>query len=96
MFWPSTSNLTLYELIDLLHREAKIIEINTRLISETKLLRFQRKSTAHIQTKLVKLWLEYEAWKRSTEALFKFTLFANETDLQTFFLISRWYKWKLL
>ena len=67
----STSNLPLYKLIDLLHREAKIVEINMRLMSETKLLRFQRKSTAHIQTKLAKLWTEYEAGTRSTDALLK-------------------------
>ena len=62
------SNLPLYKLIDLLHREAKIVEINMHLMSETKLLHFQRKSTAHIHTKLAKLWPEYEAGTRSTEA----------------------------
>ena len=46
----STGNLPRYKLIDLLHCNAKIVEINMRLMSETKLLRFQRKSTAHIET----------------------------------------------
>ena len=36
----STGNLPLYKLIDLLHHKAKIVQINMRLMSETKLLCF--------------------------------------------------------
>ena len=57
--------------MELLHRAAKIVEINMRLMFETSLSRFQRKSMAHVQTKFAKLWSEYEAGTRGTEALLK-------------------------
>ncbi|KAK3698433.1 hypothetical protein QZH41_010007, partial [Actinostola sp. cb2023] len=56
----SGRHLPLYELIELLHREAKLCAIQIRLVSNQKLTRMQRKKYKRLQTKVFQVWKEYE------------------------------------
>ncbi|CAH1802776.1 unnamed protein product, partial [Owenia fusiformis] len=55
------SNLPMYMMIPLLHRESKIISINRRLVKDGKLRRYQRKVYKASQGKIMKYWEQYEA-----------------------------------
>ena len=63
--------LPMYLLIKLLHREAMLTAIQIRLVSEKKLRRIQRRTYGDLQTKIFKLWDEFDAGE--TEISEKFT-----------------------
>ena len=63
----SGRSLGIYRLTERLHKEAKICAINVRLLSEEKVLRFQRKSTNRVNAKLHLVWSEYISGVRSSK-----------------------------
>ena len=65
------TQLPLYLLIHLLHQEARLTSLQIRLVSERKLKRVQRKTYRMLQSKIFKLWEEYEAGERSVKRLLK-------------------------
>ena len=69
--------LSLYLLIQLLHREAKLTALQIRLVSDRKLKKIQRRKYRQLQTKLFDLWEEYEANERSAKRLLKACSYLN-------------------
>lgn len=67
----SGRSLGLYRLTERLFQEAKVCAINVHLLSEEKVLRFQRKSTLRVNAKLQAVWGEYIAGERSSTQLLK-------------------------
>ena len=65
------SNLPLYILIELLHREAKLTAITVRLVSDNKLKRIQRKVYRQVQTKLFASWDKYDNREKTAAQLLK-------------------------
>ena len=65
------SQIPLYLLINLLHKEAQLTSVQIRLVSEKKLKRIQRKKYRNLQSKLFSLWDEFNEAKRSTRKLLK-------------------------
>ena len=65
------SSVPFYLLVPLLHREAKLVSINERLVRAGNLKRFQRKKYASMQCKIFKLWEEYEQGSISTSRLLR-------------------------
>ena len=65
------SNLPLYILIELLHREAKLTAITVRLVSDNKLKRIQRKVYRQLQTKLFASWDKYDNREKTAAQLLK-------------------------
>ena len=65
------TQLPLYLLIQLLHQEARLTSLHIRLVTERKLKKVQRKTYRMIQSKVFKLWEEYEAGERSAKRLLK-------------------------
>ena len=63
------TQLPLYLLIQLLHQEARLTSLHIRLVTERKLKKLQRNRM--IQSKVFKLWEEYEAGERSVKQLLK-------------------------
>lgn len=55
----SSPSLNLYKLIKLLYEEAKIVSLQTFLVTQDKLTRYQKKSTRQVQAKFFKLWQWY-------------------------------------
>jgi len=56
-----TSNLAMYKLIELLHREAKIVHVSLSLLCDGKVQRTTSKSHRHIQSQLSALWDDYDS-----------------------------------
>ena len=71
------SQLPLYLLINLLHREARRTSLHIRLVSEKKLRRIQRKKFRDLQTKIAGLWDEYNSGARSARKLLKACSYLN-------------------
>ena len=65
------SNLPLYQLIEELHKESKAVDLQTRLVSENKLTKRQRKQTTKLQGRIFKYWDELVAKTRTTEQLLR-------------------------
>ena len=65
------SQLPLYIMIQLLHREARLTSLHIRLVSERKLRRIQRKKYRNIQTKIFSLWDEFTKGERNALRLLK-------------------------
>ena len=65
------SQLPLYLLISLLHREARRTSLQIRLVSEKKLRRIQKKKFRDLQTKIFNLWDEFNSGSRSARKLLK-------------------------
>ena len=65
------TQLPLYLLIHLLHQEARLTSLQIRLISEKKMKRVQRKTYRLLQSKVFKLWEEFESGQRSAKRLLK-------------------------
>jgi len=63
----STANV--YKLIDLLHHESQLLAVTTKLLSEHKAQRLQRKCTKNLQHRIFTLWDEFDAGSRSAKAL---------------------------
>lgn len=72
------SNLPLYLLIELLHREAQLTTINIRLVSERKLKRIQRKTYRKQQEQIFKQWEMYEKKEKTSAELLRFCSHINE------------------
>ena len=63
------SNLPFYSLLQLLHDEAKIININLHLINENRLRRHQRTKYRELQSKIFQAWDDYAAKKLTVSQL---------------------------
>ena len=71
------SQLPLYLLISLLHREARRTSLQIRLVSEKKLRRIQMKKFRDLQTKIFDLWEEFNSGARSARKLLKACSYLN-------------------
>ena len=71
------SQLPLYLLITLLHREARLTSLQIRLVSERKLRRIQRKKYRDLQMRIFQLWDEFNAGSRSARKLLKACSYLN-------------------
>ena len=71
------TQLPLYLLIELLHREARLTAIQIRLVSEKKLRRIQRRKYRELQQRIFELWDQYEAGERSARRLLKACSYLN-------------------
>jgi len=61
----------MYKLIELLHAESILIAVTTKLLSDQKTQRLQRKATKTLQHRLFALWDEYDAGSRSATSVLK-------------------------
>ena len=61
--------LPLYMLIELLHRESKLVELQATLVSDNRLKRYQRTKYTNMQGRIFTLWDEYSEEKRTTSSL---------------------------
>jgi len=61
--------LNLYQLIQLLHTEATMVNVNVKLLSEGKAARLQRRSYTELHTKVAQYWKEYRTGTRSAARL---------------------------
>ena len=71
------SQLPLYLLISLLHREARLTSLQIRLVSEKKLRRIQRKKFRDLQTKIFALWDKFSSGECSARKLLKACSYLN-------------------
>ena len=62
------SQLPLYFLIDLLHKEAKLTSLNVRMVLEKELRRVQRRRYRQIQSKVFSLWGDYSDGERRRDS----------------------------
>ena len=65
------AQLQFYLLVPLLHREASIVQIQMRLVSEGKLKRYQRKTYKNLQTKIFAHWDSFVSGDKSVSALLR-------------------------
>ena len=65
------SGLSMYSLIELLEREARLTAVTIRLVSERKLKRVQRKQYRNLQAKLFDSWEQYERKEKTAAQLLK-------------------------
>ena len=63
------SQLPLYVLIQLLHKEASLVSLQIRLVSEKKLRRHQRTTYKKMQKRLFSLWKQYEEGQKNSKEL---------------------------
>ena len=63
------SQLPLYILIQLLHKEASLVFLQIRLVSERRLKRHQRTTYRNMQKKLFSLWNDYEDGRKNSKQL---------------------------
>ena len=70
-------NLPLYLLIEILEREARITNLNIRLVSERKLKRIQRKTYRNQQEKLFQQWDLYKKGGKTTAELLRYCSHIN-------------------
>ncbi|KAK3727606.1 hypothetical protein QZH41_012639 [Actinostola sp. cb2023] len=64
-------HLPLYEMISLLHGEARLCQLNIRLVSNGKLKRIQRKKYRNMQAKIFNMWSKYESREKNAFQLLK-------------------------
>lgn len=64
-------NLSFYMLVTLLFDESRDIPLQCKLVKESKLRRYQKKSTKMIQSRLMKIWEEYGEHVITTSELLK-------------------------
>ncbi|XP_015779790.1 PREDICTED: uncharacterized protein LOC107357664 [Acropora digitifera] len=65
------SQLPMFLLIDLLHKEARLTSLSVRMVSENKLRRVQRRRYRQIQAKVLSLWGQYENGDKTPRQLLK-------------------------
>ena len=65
------SSLPFYVLIQLLHREARLVEVQMRLVADHKLMRIQRKKYRVLQARLHNEWEQYQSRKKTARELLK-------------------------
>lgn len=58
-------SLALYQLIEMLHREARMLQIHQQLLKQKVVLRYQRRSQIYVQGAIASLWDELEAGETS-------------------------------
>jgi hypothetical protein len=63
--------LPLYQLINLLHAEARLMEMQVRLVSDGKLTRVQRVKYVKMQKKIFDLWDSFNEGKKNAQQLLK-------------------------
>ena len=61
--------LNMYQLLHLLHEEAVLVNIGVRVLSDAGTSRMQRKKYARLHSRLVSVWDEYDAGRRSASRL---------------------------
>jgi len=64
-------HLPLYEMISLLYGEARMCQLNIRLVSNGKLKRIQRKKYRNMQAKIFDMWSKYESREKNAFQLLK-------------------------
>ena len=64
-------NMPFYQLIDLLHQEARLTELRIRLVSEKKLKGIQRAKYRSLQAKIFKLWDDFSNQRKNADQLLK-------------------------
>lgn len=69
--------LDFYQLIELLHREARLTSITIKLVSDKKLKRIQRKKYRQLQKKLFDAWDEYQTGDKNALKLLRFCSHLN-------------------
>ena len=65
------TNLCLYLLIQVLHEEAQLINVQVRLISDHKLRRHQRKTYRHLQAKIFEHWEAFNNKEKTATQLLR-------------------------
>jgi len=65
----SHGRLNLYQLLQLLHDEARLVTLSVRLLSECGTSPMQRKSYAQLHSRIFQLWDEYSDGSRSASSL---------------------------
>ena len=65
------SHLPLYQLIELLYKEAQLVNLLMRLVSNKKLVRIQRKKFIRYQKKIFILWEQYANRERNVQQLLR-------------------------
>lgn len=65
----TTSNLQLYDLIDLLFKEASLLPTELMMVTDRKLQSYQKKKNTLLQHRLFALWVQYKAGKISVNQL---------------------------
>ena len=65
------SHLPLYQLIELLYKEAQLVNLQMRLVSNKKLARIQRKKFIRYQKKIFILWVQYANRERNVQQLLR-------------------------
>lgn len=63
--------LPLYMLVDLLHKEARLVSLQIRLVSERKLKRMQRATYRQMQNRLFDMWEAFNNKQKSLKQLLK-------------------------
>ena len=64
-------SLPFYVLIELLNREARLVEVQMRLVADHKLTRIQRKKYRVLQAKLHDQWEQYQSRRKTARQLLK-------------------------
>jgi ferredoxin-fold anticodon binding domain-containing protein len=64
-------NLQMYILIILLHKEAKLLPTQLKMVTEGKLRRYQRKKTKELQHRIFALWGKYSEEEITVNHLLK-------------------------
>ena len=64
-------SLGFYALLELLYQEARLVVIQAKLVSEKKLIRYQRQTYKNLQTRLFNLWEQFNNHELSTYKLLK-------------------------
>ena len=65
------AQITLYMLINLLHKEACLVALQIRLVSEQKLTKLQEKKYRSVQGKVLSYWEQYACHQKSAAQLLK-------------------------
>jgi hypothetical protein len=65
------ASLQFYVLVPLLHREACVVQIQMRLVSESKLKRYQRKTYKQLQAKIFAAWESFTNGDKSISGLLR-------------------------
>ena len=65
------AQMPLYMLINLLHKEACLVALQIRLVSEKKLTKLQKKKYRSVQAKILSYWEQYACHQKSTVQLLK-------------------------
>ena len=65
------SKLPFYQLVQELYKEAGVVDLQIRLVSERKLTKFQRANSRDLHGRLFQYWEEFNEKRRTTDALLR-------------------------